>query len=76
MVDSNELRRLIRQLEEVANGTRDTERDTDKNAIKRLGEMGDPEAIEVLARVSRKCVLLDMKWAAQAAIEKIKEANR
>jgi hypothetical protein len=76
VVDSNELRRLIRQLEEVANGTRDTERDTDKNAIKRLGEMGDPEAIEVLARVSRKCVLLDMKWAAQAAIEKIKEANR
>ena len=73
-VDRDELRTLIRQLEaDVARGVHSIDKSR-ASTIKRLAEIGDPEALPVLIKV-QKCMLLDIKWAAEAAIEKIKKAN-
>jgi len=74
-VDSDELRKLIRQLEEVASYSRNADWEKDVKAIKRLAELGDPQALNVLTRIS-KHILLDVQWAAEEAIDKIKNANR
>jgi hypothetical protein len=74
--DPGEVAKLIQQMEEIASRSRDIDRERDTKAANRLGELADLRAIEVLTRVARNCILLDVKWAAEAAIEKIKEANR
>lgn len=75
-VDPNELRLLIRQLDEVASQSRWADGEKDVKAIERLTELGDPQAIDVLTRVARGGMLIDVIDAAEKAIEKIKMANR
>jgi len=66
---------LIRHIEEVASYSRDADREKDVRAIERLAELGDPQALDVLTRAT-KHILLDIKFAAREAIDKIKNANR
>ena len=75
-VDPNELRLLIRQLGEVANHSRWADAEKDVKAIERLAELGDPQAIDVLTRVARGGMLIDVIDAAEKARDKIKMANR
>lgn len=75
-VDPDELRCLIRQIEEVASQSRWAEKEKDVRAIERLAELGDPQAIDVLTRVAARGMLIDVMDAAEKAIDKIKNANR
>lgn len=75
-VDPNELRLLIRQLDEVANQSRWADAEKDVKAIERLAELGDPQSIDVLTRVATYGMLIDVTMAAREALEKIKNANR
>jgi len=71
--DPKEVARLIRQLEEK--NSLDWSSDKNVEAAKRLGELGDPRAIEPLMRAMRD-LSLELQVASEAAINKIKEANR
>jgi HEAT repeat protein len=74
-VNPHEFHNLIRRLEELTNYSREVDVEKDVKAIERLAELGDPQALDVLTRVSRH-LLIDIKFAAKDAIEKIKNANR
>jgi soluble cytochrome b562 len=71
-VDSQEMERLIRQLDNIDHRW---SKDGDVEAVKRLGDLGDPRAIPVLTKASKN-MLIDLQIAAEESIKKIKNANR
>jgi len=75
-VDSNELRLLIRQLDEVASHARWADASKDVKVIERLAELSDPASIDVLSRLAHGGMLIDAIDAAEKAIKKMMIANR
>jgi hypothetical protein len=45
-------------------------------AVKRLGELGDLQALPVLEWVAKRAKLINVKFEAQAAVEKIKATSQ
>jgi tetratricopeptide (TPR) repeat protein len=73
--NSAEVARLIRQLEKVMQEQYGMGDMADVEAAKRLGELGDPQAIGILTRVGNGARLIELMFAAKDAVESIKKAN-
>jgi len=73
--DPEEVDRLIRQLEETDERDWRAKMNADVGATEKLGELGDPRALESLTRTTRS-PHWDLARAAEDAIRRIKEANR
>jgi len=74
--DPAEVSRLTRQLETVMREQYGMGGMEDVEAAKRLGELGDPQAIAILSMVAKGARLIDLIDAAEEAIRRIKQGNR
>ena len=76
--DDKEIERLIKQLPKIDEWGNPLEYPNEKHikVVKRLGEIGDPRAMEALMKRSSGLLSLELAEVIEEAIKKIKNANK